>query len=126
MCYPENIHLKTNVFINRGAFITAPAPITIGTNALIGPYVVINSGSHVFEDPSRPIREQGHKEYPIVIEDDVWIGAHAYIGPNVHIGCGAVITANSVVLRNVAAYSVVAGIPATFRMSRGLPEGSVD
>ena len=47
-----------------------------------------------------------------VIGNDVWIGQNAVILPGVHIGDGAIIGANSVVGRDVAPYTIVAGNPA--------------
>jgi maltose O-acetyltransferase len=51
-------------------------------------------------------------ERPIVIDDDVWIGARVIILPGVHIGTGAVIGAGAVVTKDVPAYAVVGGNPA--------------
>ena len=48
----------------------------------------------------------------MVIEDNVWIGEKASVMPGVHIGKGAIISANSVLTHDVPAYAVVAGIPA--------------
>lgn len=116
--YPLNIKIGYNVFINRGAYITARAPITIGDNALIGPYVVINSGSHHYADPNKLIRNQGHSMAPVIIEADVWIGAHATLLPGVTIKKGAVVAAGAVVTRSVESYTVVAGVPARLLKKR--------
>jgi len=48
----------------------------------------------------------------IVLESDVWIGTGSVILPNVTIGEGAVVGANSVVTRSVPPYTVVGGLPA--------------
>lgn len=48
----------------------------------------------------------------IVIENDVWIGAHSVILGGVTISNGAVVAANSVVTKNVPPYSIIAGTPA--------------
>lgn len=56
----------------------------------------------------RPIYSKG----PVVIGDNVWIGDKATILPNVSIGKGAIIAANSVVTKDVPEYSVFAGNPA--------------
>ena len=48
----------------------------------------------------------------VIIGNNVWIGDKATILPNVTIADGAVIAANSVVTKDVPAYSVVAGNPA--------------
>ncbi len=49
---------------------------------------------------------------PIVIEDDVWIGAGVIILPNITVGQGAVVGAGAVVTKNVPPWTVVAGVPA--------------
>lgn len=49
---------------------------------------------------------------PVVVEDDVWIGANALVAGGVRIGRGAVVGAGSVVRHDVAPYSIVAGVPA--------------
>ncbi len=49
---------------------------------------------------------------PITIEDDAWLGTGSIIMPNIKIGQGAVIGANSVVTKDVPPYTVVVGIPA--------------
>lgn len=60
----------------------------------------------VFEDS--PLR----KNRPIVIGNDVWIGANVIILPGVHVGNGAVLSAGSVVVHDVEPYAIVGGIPA--------------
>ena len=110
--YPRNVYLGSRVVLNRGVFITAPASVEIGDDALVGPYVVINSGNHTFADRSRPIRGQGHEYLPIRIGEDVWIGANVTVLAGVTIGRGSVVGAGAVVNRDVEPYSVVAGVPA--------------
>ena len=110
--YPQNIKLGYNVFINRGVYLTAPAQITIGDNALIGPFCMLNSGSHLYSNPKMIIRNQGHKIAPITLEDDVWLGAHVCVMPGVTIHKGAVVAANAVVTKDVPPFTVVAGVPA--------------
>lgn len=121
MYYPANISIGVNVFINRGVFITAPAAVRIGDAALIGPYVVLNSGNHRFASCNRRIRDQGHDVAPITIGNDAWLGAHVTVVAGVEIGDGAVVGAGSVVTRNVDPGSIVAGVP-----SRRIGERRVD
>ncbi|MFB6191099.1 MAG: CatB-related O-acetyltransferase [Candidatus Nanohaloarchaea archaeon] len=57
----------------------------------------------------------GHPEVeqkPIVLGNDVWIGARAIILPGVEVGDGAIVGAGSVVTSDVDEYEVVAGVPA--------------
>ena len=66
-----------------------------------------------------PMGAQGFTETkPIVIGDDVWIGARVINLPGVHIGNGAVIGAGAVVTNNVPDYEVWGGNPARFLKSR--------
>ncbi len=53
-----------------------------------------------------------------VVGNDVWIGQNVTILPGVHIGDGAIIGANSVVSKDVAAYSINAGNPCTLKKMR--------
>lgn len=57
--------------------------------------------------------EESHRIVePVTIGNDVWIGCHSIVKPNVCIGDGAVIGANSVVTKDVPPYAIVAGVPA--------------
>jgi acetyltransferase-like isoleucine patch superfamily enzyme len=60
----------------------------------------------------RRIDEQGVSTRPVVIGDDVWIGANAVILPGVTIGSHAVIAAGAVVTKDVPSQTVVGGVPA--------------
>lgn len=66
----------------------------------------LHKDNHIFEDSK--IRDNE----PIVIGNDVWIGANSIILPGVNIGDGAVIAAGAVVTRDVEPYAIVGGVPA--------------
>ncbi len=117
--FPNQVSLGKRVFINRGTIITARAPIFIGDDVLIGPYVIINSGNHGYADPTIPIRLQEHTVEPISVGNDVWIGAHAVILAGVQIGNGAVVAAGAVVTHDVPPMTVVGGVPARPILRRG-------
>ena len=51
------------------------------------------------------------KNEPVIIGNDVWIGANVCILPGVNIGDGAVLAAGAVVNKDVPSYSVVGGVP---------------
>jgi acetyltransferase-like isoleucine patch superfamily enzyme len=94
--------------INSGTSIAAQSRIHIGARVLVAPYVIINDSSyHQLYD-----RQAAPPPRPVVIEDDVWIGAKATVTPGVHIGRGAVITGHALVTRDVQPFSIVAGVPA--------------
>lgn len=96
----------TRVFINQGCSLSDRGGLTIGDRVLIGPRVTITTTGHPV-DPAD--RYDGITLGPIVIEDDVWIGAAATICPGVTIGRGSVVGAGTVVTGDVPELSLVTG-----------------
>jgi acetyltransferase-like isoleucine patch superfamily enzyme len=94
--------------LNYGVSIAAQAAVTIGARARIGPYVMIVDSD--FHDPY--VRTRRPAPRPVVIEDDVWIGAKASVLRGVRIGRGAIVGTGAVVTRDVEPFAVVAGVPA--------------
>lgn len=86
--------------------------VTVGDLVAVGPNAVIVSSNHTWNDPSRPILLQGHVAGPVVIGNDVWIGANAVVLPNVTIADGTVVAAGAVVTKDTTPKSIVAGVPA--------------
>lgn len=105
------IDIGNNVGVS-GVTLSARSSIVIGDNVLLGSGVLItDNDAHPIKpedrhDPSRTLIS------PIVIEDEVFIGARAIILKGVRIGRGSVVAAGSVVSRDVPARTVVAGNPA--------------
>jgi acetyltransferase-like isoleucine patch superfamily enzyme len=92
----RGVTIGKNVFISQYVYLDEihPTDIAIGDNCVIGLRTSIIS--HFY---SGPRRAEGNGR--VVIENDVFIGPHCLILPNVRIGEGAVIRAGSVVSRNV-------------------------
>jgi acyl-[acyl carrier protein]--UDP-N-acetylglucosamine O-acyltransferase len=94
----------------NGVHIYAGSLVEIGKNVRIAPYTIIldsdfhNVADHFGDGIAKPI----------VIEDDVWIATRATILKGVRIGKGAVVATGAVVTKNVAPYTMVAGVPAVF------------
>ena len=89
------------------------AGITIEDDVMLGSAVHIYVHNHKFDDPSIPIIDQGHYESkPVLLEKGSWVGACSIILPGVTIGRNAVVGAGSVVTKDVAACTIVAGNPA--------------
>lgn len=104
---PSKVYLGDRNVINFGCLLDGRKfPIHTGSNVSIGPEATILTLGH---DPQSPdFADRGGE---IVIGDRVWIGYRAIILPGVTIGEGAVVGAGTVVTRNVAAYTIVAGNP---------------
>lgn len=92
------------VFINQGCLFLDFGGITVGDRVLIGPRVTLSTAGHPVELDER---HDFLTHAPIVLEDDVWIGAAATITPGVTIGRGSVVGAGAVVARDVPPLSVV-------------------
>lgn len=105
------VYIGNNTVIGRRNIITAKNLIRIGNDVLIGSDVqIIDHGHGMARDV--PIREQRALIGEVTIGDDVWIGAGAKILMDVHIGKGAVIGANAVVVSDIPDYAIAVGIPA--------------
>ena len=123
--YPHpTISIGKQCNIGEFCHITSINNITIGNNVLTGRWVTIADNSHGLTDISSlqvpPLKRKLMSKGPVIIDDDVWIGDKATILPNVHVGKGSVIAANSTVTKDVPAYSVVAGNPAKIIKSNNI------
>lgn len=122
--FNPSITIGNDCWIGDYFNISAIKSITIGNRVLMGRWVTILDNSHgktAFEDliippRIRPLFSKGE----VVIEDDVWIGDKVSILPGVHIGKGAVIGSNSVVTKDIPAYTVACGIPCKIIKHNGL------
>lgn len=112
----EGTSIGKNAVIMMGAIINLGVQIgentMIDMNSVIGARAIIGKNCHVgagavvagvLEPPSKA---------PVIIEDDVLIGANAVLLEGVKVNKGAVVAAGSIVTRDVPCNSVVAGIPA--------------
>lgn len=106
------IRVGCDSLIGEYTVIRGQGGVSIGDRVYTSPHCQIIAVDHVFDDPQRSFVEQGITARGITIEDDVWIGAGAIITDGVTIGRGAVIAAGAVVTGDVAAHTVVGGVPA--------------
>lgn len=95
-----------------GLHNTIIGPVTIGNHVNLAQGITVTALNHNFDDPQKRIDEQGVSTKPVVIEDDIWIGANAVILPGVTIGHHTVVAAGAVVTKDVPPHSLVAGVPA--------------
>jgi acetyltransferase-like isoleucine patch superfamily enzyme len=113
------IRVGNRLAVNRGTLIDGKSGLQIGDNVLIGPYVVITSAQHSFDQADIPMIMQLETKKEVTIGNDVWIGAHAVILPGVHIGDRVIIGAGAIVTHDIESHSITAGVPA--RVIKALP-----
>jgi len=110
-----SLTIGDSVFLNSGVSICAAKSVTIGNNVAVGNYTLImDTDFHAIDDHTKP-----GACAPVVIEDDVWLGARVTVLKGVRIGRGAVVAAGAVVTKDVPPYTLVGGVPA--RTIRELP-----
>ena len=114
--------IREKVEIGEGAVIMMGAIINIG--AIVGPGTMIDMGAvlggratvgsrcHIGAGAVLAGVVEPASAVPVVVEDDVLVGANAVVIEGVHIGKGAVVAAGAVVVEDVPENAVVAGCPA--------------
>ena len=107
IAFPWNLHIAARSLIAWNVQVYNLGLVHIGERVVISQNVHLCGGTHDFETEGFPLIKSR-----IVICDDVWIAADAFVGPGVEIGRGSVIGARAVVTRDVDAQTVMAGNPA--------------
>ena len=105
------VEIGEHTFIGKGSEIDASCSVRIGSHSLIAPGCFITDHSHGIDAGLR-IDQQPCTSNPVVIGDDVWIGANSVLLPGLTVENGAVIGATSVVTKNVRALEIAVGVPA--------------
>lgn len=122
---PIASNLQADVYVEPGATLTIGNNVgmsstrlwihesaRIGNNVKIGGCVLItDTDAHPMDYVARRSSNEGTKSAPVVIEDDVWVGAHCIILKGVTIGARSLIGAGSVVTKSIPADCVAAGNP---------------
>jgi acetyltransferase-like isoleucine patch superfamily enzyme len=109
----DRLHIDPTAIVNNALFNVSGGEITIGAYAFFGHEVAVLTGTH---DITKFGRER-QLTFPrsgrdVAIEEGVWVASHAMVLGPVRIGKHAVVAAGSLVLEDVAPYTVVAGRPA--------------
>lgn len=107
---PEaEIILEEGCVVMNGCELIARTSIRVGRRTLIGPHTWITDAD--FHGLAPELRHTPGKSSPVIIEENVWIGAKAVILKGVRIGSNAVVAAGCVVSKDVPPGMIVAGNP---------------
>lgn len=120
------IEIGDHVSLNDYTVLLGHGGIRIGNDVRIAAHVVIASFDHGFSLLDEPIRKQAVVKLPIVIEDDVWIGAGAKILGGSHIARGCIVGANAVIKGATVENGIYVGAPARLLRIREGGETRVD
>jgi len=105
--FPWRLSVGDHVWIGEEVFILSLASVTLGSHVCLSQRAFLCTGSHDQEGETFDLVTR-----PIVVEDQVWVAAQAFVGPGVRIGAGSVVGAGTVLLKSVPTRSFVQGNPA--------------
>jgi putative colanic acid biosynthesis acetyltransferase WcaF len=104
---PWNLICADQVTAGDGTEIYNPAPVTLGSHAILSQDAYVCAATHDYDDPAFPLIA-----YAMNIGAYAWVCARASVAPGVNVGEGAVLGLGSVATRSLDAWSVYAGVPA--------------
>jgi maltose O-acetyltransferase len=109
-----NLSVGESFYANHGVTVLDCNRVAIGKNCSLAPHVCISAASHPL-DPQ--LRASGYElAMPVIIGDNVWIGANATILCGVTLGDGVVVAAGAVVTKGTyPAHCILAGVPAKIK-----------
>jgi acetyltransferase-like isoleucine patch superfamily enzyme len=107
------VRIGAGTFLNLGVMVAAVELVEIGDHCMLANGSFVTDGNHRFDDPDKPVPWQGFTtKGPTRIGANCWLGANVVVTGGVTIGERSVIGANSVVTRDIPAFSIAAGAPA--------------
>jgi putative colanic acid biosynthesis acetyltransferase WcaF len=112
---PSNLVLEESATLGPNVNVYNQGKITLGRNTIVSQGAHLCASTHDYNDKLHPLILA-----PIIIENDVWVCADAFVGPNVTLHEGCVVGARSVVTKRTIAFGVYGGNPAKFIKNREL------
>jgi putative colanic acid biosynthesis acetyltransferase WcaF len=104
---PWNLFCADQVTAGDGVEIYNPAPLRLGSHAILSQGAYVCGATHDFDDPAFP-----YLAYAMEIGAYAWVCARACVGPGVNVGEGAVLGLGSVATKNLEPWTIYAGVPA--------------
>lgn len=114
--FPWRLQVGDHCWIGERCEILNLAQFSMESHSALAHDVYVAAAGHDIASAS-----MAYKNLPISIESGAWVGTRTYLGPGVHVGRDAVVAAGAVVVRDVPASAVVAGVPAAVISIRAIP-----
>ena len=111
--YPWFLAIGEHAWIGEEAWIDNLGTVSIGPHSCISQGALLICGNHDHRSPSFDLLVQG-----ITLEEGVWIGARAIVGPGVRAGSHAFLTMGSVTAEDLSPYGIYRGDPAEYIRER--------
>ena len=105
--YPWKLTLGDHSWL-ASCYIENLAPVIIGKNVCVSQNAMLLTGNHNYKKTTFDLITK-----PIIVEDGVWIGANATVCPGITCKSHSVLTVGSIATKNLDAYSIYQGNPAT-------------
>jgi putative colanic acid biosynthesis acetyltransferase WcaF len=115
---PWHLECEDLVAVADGAELYNPAPLRLGSHAIVSQGAYLCGATHDFDDPAFPLLA-----YAMEIGPYAWVCARACVGPGVNMGEGSVLGLGSVASRSLEPWTVYAGSPAVRIRERLRPKG---
>lgn len=112
----EQVEIGDSAVIMMGAVINIGAVIGEGTmidmGAVLGGRATVGKNCHIGAGTVLAGVVEPASAQPVIVEDNVLIGANAVVLEGIRVGEGSVVAAGAIVIQDVEPYTVVAGTPA--------------
>ena len=107
------LRIGADCSIGSQTTLSAVSGIEIGNHAIIAGQCYFGGGRYKTALGGGPMVEQGlETKGPVILGDDVWVGAGVRVLDGVRVGSGAILGAGAVVTKDVPANAIVGGVPA--------------
>ncbi len=104
---PWNLTTGSNCSVGDNSILYCLGPVTFGDRVSISQNAHICAGSHDHTRPDLPLTRP-----PVTIQDDAWIAADAFVGPDITVGRGAILGARGAAFKDLDPWTIFGGNPA--------------
>ena len=122
IAYPKRLKLGSYIRIGHNSHIDAYGEVEIKDGVILSSWVTILSSSHNFKNPNFLPFDNSDTKKKVFIDEGTWLAWGCTILPGVKIGKNCIVSARSVVTKDIPDNSIVAGIPAKTIGTREISE----